>query len=170
MELIPFKLKYISDVISWVKSEEEMVQWAGSAFIWPLSQRQFRNHQKKAKEECPSLYPFALVKNDKIIGYCEISDYRQQFNSAMLSRVIIAPRYRGKGYGGLLVKKAVKQAFSTLNLNRIALGVFDFNKSAMNCYKKAGFEHEGTLRESAKAGKSYWNCHLMSILRKEWKC
>jgi hypothetical protein len=28
---------------------------------------------------------------------------------------------------------------------------------------------EKTLRESAKVGDSYWNCHIMSILRREWK-
>jgi RimJ/RimL family protein N-acetyltransferase len=27
---------------------------------------------------------------------------------------------------------------------------------------------EGTLRQFVKVDDSYWNCHLMSILRTEW--
>jgi len=170
MKLITFKLKYIPDIISWVKSEKDMVQWAGSAFTWPVSQRQFRNHLQMTKQEPPSLYPFALVKDDKLMGYCEISDYRRQFRSAMLSRVIIAPRYRRKGHGRFLVSKVTEYAFSTLELNRLALGVFDFNKAAISCYINSGFVHEGTLRQSAKVGRSYWNCNIMSILIEDWKC
>jgi RimJ/RimL family protein N-acetyltransferase len=49
------------------------------------------------------------------------------------------------------------------------LGVFDFNTPAIRCYTKAGFILEGTLREHAKVGDQYWNCHMMSLLRKEWK-
>ena len=35
---------------------------------------------------------------------------------------------------------------------------------------KTGFSFEGALRESEKVGDTYWDYHLMSILRKEWKC
>jgi RimJ/RimL family protein N-acetyltransferase len=170
MELIPLKLKHIPMIISWVKTEADMVQWAGPAFTWPLSQRQFRKHLEAAKQEMPSLYPFTLDNAGKVIGYCEISDYRRQANSAMLSRVIIAPRYRGKGYGKELVKKAVEYAFRTFKLNRLALGVFDFNNAAISCYANSGFVYEGTLRQSARVGDSYWNCNIMSILTEDYKC
>lgn len=155
MELIPLKLKHIPKIISWVKTEADMVQWAGLAFTWPVSQRQFRQHLQAAKQEMPSLYPFTLDKTSNVIGYCEISDYRRQSNSAMLSRVIIEPRYRRKGYGKGLVKRAVEYAFRTLELNRLALGVFDFNNAAINCYNNSGFVYEVTLRQSARVGQSY---------------
>ena len=88
----------------------------------------------------------------------------------MLSRVIIAPRYRRKGYGKELVKKAVEYAFTTLELNRLALGVFDFNSAAISCYANSGFVYEGTLRQSARVGESYWNCKIMSVLIEDYKC
>jgi RimJ/RimL family protein N-acetyltransferase len=169
MQFVLFKQKYIRDVISWVKTERDLVQWAGSTFSWPLTQKQFREHLKAAKTPNPAIYPFALLNRGKIAGYCEISDMRPMFDSAMLSRVLVSPRSRSRGLGEFMVKQAVKFGFEQLNLNRIGLGVFDFNIAAARCYTKAGFIYEGTTRESAKAGTEYWNCHIMSLLRKEWK-
>ena len=68
-----------------------------------------------------------------------------------------------------MIGHVLKFGFEELGLNRIALGVFDFNKPAIKCYKKMGFKLEGTLREASKVGDSFWNCHMMSILRKEWR-
>jgi RimJ/RimL family protein N-acetyltransferase len=69
-----------------------------------------------------------------------------------------------------MVKQALQYAFSDLGLNRLGLGVFDSNETAIRCYTKAGFVLEGTLRQVVKVGNSYWNYYLMSVLRKEWKC
>ena len=65
MELIPLKLRHISNVVSWVKTEADMIQWAGSAFTWHMSQRQFRQHVKSARQAMPGHYPFTLDKDDK---------------------------------------------------------------------------------------------------------
>jgi len=68
-----------------------------------------------------------------------------------------------------MIARVLRFGFCELGLNRIALGVFDFNKSAIKCYKNMGFKLEGTLRQTSKVGDSFWNCHMMSILRKEWQ-
>jgi len=169
MELVPFKQKYIRDVISWIKTERDLVQWAGATFFWPLTQKQFREHLKAAKTAIPDLYPFALCQRGKIVGYCEISDLKLAYDSAVLSRVLVNPRSRNKGLGQFMVKQAVRFGFEQLGLNRIGLGVFDFNIPAVQCYIRAGFVYEGTLRQSARAVGEYWNCHMMSLLKMEWK-
>lgn len=168
MELVPVRLKYIRDVLSWIKTEADMVQWAGHVFTWPLTKKQFREHLKESKVQPPSLYPFILSDRKRVVGYCELSQYRRNFNSAMLSRVIVSPKRRNKGLGTFMVNEVLRFGFTDLGLNRIGLGVFDFNEAAIRCYTKAGFVFEGTLRQSAKIGSSYWNCCLMSVLRKEW--
>lgn len=145
-----------------------MIQWAGSIFSWPLTQKQFREHLKTAKSQNPTLYPFGLYKGKEIVGYCEISDLKRSYHSAMLSRVLISPHSRNKGLGEFMVKQTVRFGFEQLDLHRIGLGVFDFNIPAIRCYIKAGFIYEGTLRQSARAGDEYWNCHIMGLLRKEW--
>ena len=161
--------KDISRICSWVKSEPALIQWSGPIFSWPMTQKQFYQHLKAAKNENATLYPFGLYRGSLIIGYCELFGYNRKSQSANLSRVIISPVHRNKGYAQVMIKSVLKFGFVELGLNRIGLGVFDFNKPAIKCYKNAGFKLEGTIRESAKVGDNYWNCHLMSILRKEWQ-
>jgi len=169
MELSKFKQKYIPEVLGWVKNESEMVQWAGPIFSWPLSRKQFLKHLESAKIEPPTLYPFGLYNNSKLIGYGELWGHNYNWDSAIASRIIVSPRRRNRGLGQFMVSKLLEFGFEQLGLNRIGLGVFDFNKTAIKCYEKIGFTLEGTMRELAKVDDSYWNCHMMSILRKEWE-
>ena len=168
MQIKRFREKDIGRVCSWIKSERALVQWAGPIFSWPMTRKQFREQLQATKGKRPTLYPFGLYRGDTVIGYCELAAYSRKSNSAQLSRVIISPKYRNKGLAQKMIDSVLKFGFEELELNRIGLGVFDFNKPAIKCYKNIGFKLEGTLRESSKVGSHYWNCHLMSILRKEW--
>jgi RimJ/RimL family protein N-acetyltransferase len=169
MPLDRFRPEDIATVMSWVKTEAQMVAWAGGAFTWPLTEGQFRQHLEAATADPPTLYPFGFYKGNETVGYCELSDHRRRADSAMLSRVIVSPHARGKGYGQRMVREVLAFGFDTLSLNRIGLGVFDFNEPALRCYTKLGFQREGTLRESARVGGRYWNCHIMSLLRRHWQ-
>ena len=66
MELVPFKQKHIGEILSWIKSETDMIQWAGATFVWPLTQKQFREHLEAARLEHPTLYPFALDRKSVV--------------------------------------------------------------------------------------------------------
>ncbi len=165
----PFRLKDASIVLSWVKSESEMFQWAGPVFTWPLTQAHFHRYLAAAKTKSPVLYPFGLYNGSTILGYCEISNYDRRFNCANASRVIISPKRHNEKLGQYMIGQLLTFGFEQLSLNRIGLGVFDFNTAAIKCYTKVGFALDGTLRQSIKVGESYWNCHIMSVLRDEWR-
>ena len=169
MKLERFKLKYVPQVVSWVDDEVQMVQWAGGAFRWPITQKQFREHLRVSRAKPPALYPFALIDRGAILGYCELAQYNPRWGLAILSRVLISPRRRHAGLGRLMVSRAVRFGFEELGLHRIGLSVFDFNRAAIRCYSSLDFVLEGTQRHCAKVDDSYWNCHLMSLLRTEWK-
>ena len=169
MELTKFKQKHIPEILGWIKNESEMVQWSGPIFSWPLSRKQFLKHLEAAKSEPPTLYPFGLYHNGSFMGYGELWGHYRNFKSAIASRIIVSPQSRNKGMGQWMIGKLLEFGFEELGLNRIGLGVFDFNKPAIKCYEKTGFTMEGTLRESAKVEDTYWDCHIMSILRNEWK-
>ena len=169
MNFNPFRLKHIKTVVSWTQSEAAMLQWAGPVFTWPLTQTQFRKHLASSKTKYPTLYPFGLYNSSTILGYCELSNYSRRFNCANVSRVIVSPNHRNNELGQYMVDKLLAFGFEKLSLNRIGIGVFDFNTAAIKCYTKAGFTLEGTLRQSIKSGESYWNCHIMGILMEEWQ-
>ena len=54
--------------------------------------------------------------------------------------VIVDDSKRGKGYGKEMLKLASKYAFEILHVDRISLGVFENNPSAIHCYEAAGFK------------------------------
>ena len=164
-----FKRNHIPEVVSWSKDEADLIQWAGTVFSWPLTQTQFRRHLEAAQGEHPTLYPFGLYQGARILGYCELSDYQKRFQAARITRVIIHPKKRRQGLGQRMLRAVMEHGFCKMGMNRIALGVFDFNQTAIRCYETMGFIREGTLREPVKVGQEFWNCHLMSILRKEWE-
>ncbi|UCD52699.1 MAG: GNAT family N-acetyltransferase [Phycisphaerales bacterium] len=169
MELTRFRAKDVTELLSWIETESDMVRWAGAAFCWPLTARQFRRHLLAAALGPPTLYPFGLYDGEAIRGYCELADYRRQAGSAMLARVMVRPDERRRGWGQFMVRAAVAFGFEQLGLHRIGLGVFDCNDTAQRCYRRVGFTKEGLLRDSAQVNGAYWSCHVMSILRHEWQ-
>jgi len=55
-----------------------------------------------------------------------------------------------------------------LNLNRVALRVYEDNERGIRAYEKVGFKREGILRQDIYREGRYWNTFLMAILREEW--
>jgi RimJ/RimL family protein N-acetyltransferase len=107
---------------------------------------------------------------NRVIGHAEINRIDSKNKSARLCRILIADKSdRNRGYGQMIINKLLKIGFEELNLHRIDLGVFDFNKSAIKCYEKCGFKKEGLLRDSFVIENEFYSVFNMSILREEWK-
>lgn len=100
------------------------------------------------------------------IGLHEI-DYKD--GKATLGIVIGEKGYWDQGYGTDAVRTLLRFAFQELNLHRISLEVFDFNKRAIRCYEKCGFRREGVAREDSFRGGKRHDKVLMGILRQEFE-
>ncbi len=62
-----------------------------------------------------------------------------------------------------------KNRATEMNLNKVGLEVFSFNKAAIKCYKKLGFIVEGTLRQELFRAGKYHDVIIMGLLREEWE-
>jgi len=81
-------------------------------------------------------------------------------------RIIIGEKeYWKKGYGTEATKLTVDYGFGKLNLNKVWLGVNAAHKDAIKAYEKAGFVHEGILRQEIYRNGEYYDAVRMSILR-----
>jgi diamine N-acetyltransferase len=74
-----------------------------------------------------------------------------------------------KGYGRDTMRLMLKHGFETLNLNRIFLRVFEQNLRGIRAYERAGFQHEGRLRQAEYKNGRYCDALIMSVLRDEWE-
>ncbi len=114
-------------------------------------------------------YYFLIISPDnRIIGETVINEIDFNTKSANFRIGIFQSSEQGKGIGTWAVEKTRDFAFEVLNLHRLSLNVFSYNKRAEKCYLTAGFKIEGILRDAVLNGNEYADDILMSILENEW--
>ncbi|WP_232696720.1 GNAT family N-acetyltransferase [Brevibacillus daliensis] len=74
----------------------------------------------------------------------------------------------GKGFGTEAMTLLLDYAFHEMNLHRVALRVFSFNKQAITLYEKLGFKHEGASRQSMFRGGVWHDIIYMGLLQNEY--
>ena len=172
IELQVFADQDIDRLLGWIDSREFLMQWAGPGFSFPLDSDQFREHLLQTGGPDPKLMAFKMVDtaSQAMVGYLELAGIDRSSRTAMLARILVGPKeLRGNGIGTQAVRAVLRIAFGQLGLHRVGLGVFDFNRSAIACYEKAGFRHEGVLRDARSVGGEYWSLCVMGILESEWR-
>jgi RimJ/RimL family protein N-acetyltransferase len=76
--------------------------------------------------------------------------------------IMILPEFRNKGVGTALLKSVIKWAEENPVIEKITLGVFATNETAISLYEKMGFEQEGReIRAIKTADGTYVDTILM---------
>ncbi|ROR97966.1 ribosomal-protein-serine acetyltransferase [Sinobacterium caligoides] len=75
---------------------------------------------------------------------------------------------RGKGYASQAVRLLANHLFKTRRINRLELRMAVANTPSVRVAVKAGFTHEGILREASFANGEYHDMHSYALLRREW--
>ncbi|PKH12062.1 GNAT family N-acetyltransferase [Planomicrobium sp. MB-3u-38] len=167
-----FEQKDFKQLMDWVETAEFMLQWAGPSFVYPLNEFQLMEYLKDANKKDSTSYIYSVIdeQTQKLVGHVSLSRIDRNNRSARIGRVILGdPNTKGKGFCCQMIQQVLKIAFDELNLHRVTLGVFDFNKAAIACYEKAGFQKEGLMRDHQKFGDDYWSLWEMGILEDEWR-
>ena len=170
IHLRPFTKPDFHRLINWIGTPEVLIQWAGPIqFSFPLSPEQLEEYLADSGGVAPRRCIFtALTSTEQAFGHIELGaiDYVQQTGS--LCRVLVSPAFQGQGLSVPMVREALRIGFDALQLRRIDLKVYSFNKAAISCYKRVGFVQEGLLRKAVRVDESYWDTILMAMLREEW--
>lgn len=102
------------------------------------------------------------------VGNCGFHQIDWRCRCADVGIFIGDRRYWNQGFGTEAMRLLLQHGFETLNLNRIGLRVHANNLGAVRAYEKAGFIHEGRLRQVEFQSGQYYDMLLMSVLRAEW--
>ncbi|NGP46706.1 GNAT family N-acetyltransferase [Bacillaceae bacterium SIJ1] len=161
----------ISFLQSHANTAEELSQWAGSSYTFPLTEEQVKRALAKGDEEKPTELHWVVIdeSSNDIAGHVMLSHIERENETARISHVLVSEKQRGKKIGEKLIHWAVTYGFEELNLHRLGLGVFDFNLPAKRCYERYGFQVDGHLRDVRKVNDTFWSIYEMSLLRPEWK-
>lgn len=77
--------------------------------------------------------------------------------------------YFGKGYGTEALRLVMQYAFSVLNLHRVGLEVYSFNKRAIRSYEKVGFKVEGVQRDAVFVDYEFHDVVSMGLLVNDFR-
>ena len=168
-----FESSDFAQLIEWIKDEELLMNWCGSLFSFPLTEKSLEWYIEDINNINSSLcFIYKAVDTDtrETVGHISLGGISKKNSSGRISRVLIGnTNSRGKGCCQEMIKAVIKIGFEDLKLHRISLGVYDFNTSAIRCYQKAGFTIEGTTRDVLNYKGSWWSLIEMSILEDEWR-
>ena len=164
IQLKPFLKDDFPLLIKWIENKEDLVQFAGSIFRFPLTKTQLVKYLTN-----PNRNAFKVINriNGFTIGHSEI--YLTNKNTAKLCRILIGePNFRGKGLGQLIVNELVRVSFEKYKVKKVELNVFDWNKSAIKCYKKVGFKIVNDVTKKTEINNRVWTAINMTIGKNDW--
>ncbi|WP_130805560.1 GNAT family N-acetyltransferase [Senegalia massiliensis] len=115
-------------------------------------------------------YNFAIrtLEDNKYIGGCGINSVNWKNSNVIIGIFIGDKDYWSKGYGTDALKVLIKFIFNEMNINKIKLNVYSFNKRAIRCYEKCGFKVEGVLKQEIYRHGKYQDDILMALLKEDW--
>src|SRR3546814_800912 len=150
-------------LIAWVKIEEELIQFAGTIFKFPLTKNQLHHYLTDTKR-----HVFKVIDSEtKPNGHCEVHEIDEQ--KCRLCRILIGDEnFRGKGYGTALVRELTQWSFETFNVKSVELNVYDFNIPAIKCYEKVGFKKAELINEQTQMNNGNWTSYSMTISRESF--
>ena len=154
-------------LISWVPTQQALIQWCAAFFRYPLDQPQLQWYlDSTAQPNVRKLFT-AVDQAGEMVGHCGFGIIWPHL-SCRLSRVIVAPERRGEGIGAAMVSRAVAFAFETYEVDRIDLGAAPDNTRAIACYRRQGFEYVGTWPKAILAGDTTIDVYWMTLTKAAW--
>jgi len=151
--------------------DSEFVRLADSDPLSLSSEKKIKEDSEKRSENGPQQerYPFSVrtLSDDKLIGFLGL--WVNSIHSEAWVGLGIGDRdFWGKGYGTDMMKMCLRYAFLELGVQRVSLGLHEYNPRALRSYEKAGFRLEGRTRKDILREGKRTDTLWMGILRDEW--
>lgn len=156
--------------VNWLNDKEVI---AGVLQYLPFSladeEQWFSEMQKNPVDEHPMIIEVRQDDEWLPVGDCGFHKIDWRCRAGKVGILIGEKRLWNQGYGTEAMRLLLRHGFTTLNLNRISLDVFENNPGAIRSYEKIGFIHEGRKRQAMYKDGRYIDVLQMSVLKDEWK-
>ncbi|MBB2752164.1 UNVERIFIED_ORG: GNAT superfamily N-acetyltransferase [Rhizobium aethiopicum] len=105
--------------------------------------KHFSTERQAVEIDDPSAAVFVAMADDLIIGYAYVVVRSADGRSALLNRIYVDARWRGRGLAGDLLDAVVGEA-GQRGVTHLKLTVFERNSRALAFYKRVGFAAIGS--------------------------
>lgn len=129
---------------------------------------QFFSHDVDELSTAVYFFTARTIAEDRLVGEMVLDVVNWSGGDAFVGLSIGRREDWGKGYGTEMMRLLLQFAFMEINLRRVTLAVFDYNPRAIRAYEKAGFRHEGRIRQFLHKEGQRWDMLFMGVLREEW--
>ncbi len=157
----------IDEIMKWI-NDPEVKQ--NLLMRYPISRNQEEKWIENAMDETdPRNKAFAIETKDGVyLGGIGLHRIDWEDRNAEVGIVIGKKEYWNKGYGTDAMVAILNFAFNQMNLHRVYLRVFEFNRRAIRSYQRCGFKKEGVLRDDRFSNGKYHDTIIMGILKEEF--
>jgi RimJ/RimL family protein N-acetyltransferase len=140
MTLRPFNIYDAETILSWCKDKHAFRLWSADRY------KEFPAQPDDMMEQYTGnrMFPLTAIVGDAIVGHILLRFPSEDKSVIRFGFVIVDDSKRGKGYGKQMLRLAIDYAQRELGAQKITLGVFCDNHSALECYKSVGFRITGT--------------------------
>ncbi|WP_435234499.1 GNAT family N-acetyltransferase [Psychromonas sp. PT13] len=150
--------------------DREVTLYSLSSYAYPQSKSDIEKWLSDINSGSKSVsFGICSKQSDQLIGYAGISSISQLNRSGEFFILIGDKNSWGKGIGTLVTKVVTDYAIQTLGLHRVQLTASSLNLGAVKSYEKAGYQHEGIMRESGFRDGRFVDKILMSVIASEWQ-
>ncbi|QQX82532.1 GNAT family N-acetyltransferase [Shewanella sp. KX20019] len=126
------KEQHLEEMLTWFTDKQALFDWAGPNFRYPYSLTSFSEDLALSK-----LASFSLVSDThQLIGF---GQFYRRIDRCHLGRIVISPKWRGKGFAKILIEQLNAKGLKTLNVGQSSLFVLSHNHQAIYTYRKLGF-------------------------------
>jgi len=141
MTLRPFTFDDAPIILSWIKDKAAFRKWCADRYpVYPP-----QPEDMLAQYAAETVFPYtAIDAAGKVVGHIMLRYPEPSRSVIRFGFVIVDDQLRGKGYGKEMLQLAIQKAKQEYGAERITLGVFDNNPSALHCYESVGFQVIGT--------------------------
>ena len=139
MTLRPFNINDAETILSWCKDKHAFRLWSADRY------KEFPAQPKEMQKQYngDNMFPLTAVVGEKIVGHILLRFPLEDKSVIRFGFVIVDDSKRGKGYGKQMLRLAIDYAQQELGAQKITLGVFCDNLSALKCYQSVGFKITG---------------------------
>ncbi len=130
MKIVQYSHKYAAGVADmWRNSKKG---WLGEVFFTTAE------NVIEEEENSPRVCSWIALEKEKVLGYCNLYEYREEANALYIGLLNVRDDHHGKKIGKKLLLRAVEKTVE-LGWKRLDLYTWSGNTKAVPLYKKAGF-------------------------------
>ena len=112
IELHPSSQNDFSQLISWVRTPEEIFLWSATTFQFPLDEDQLERHFQEAQSSRTRLmYTAVDSQTREQIGHIELTRIDRENKKASIAYVLVNPNKRGHGCGKGMMESVLNECF-----------------------------------------------------------